>query len=333
MRTSRKHRRFQIGALAALIVGLGSLASATSSEAAGQGRSATARGSSRGSTSARGPSRGGAGVTRSRGGSGIRSPRGRGGHSNRGHHSRGRHHGFGHGRGFGLSLGYYGGYGSYYYRPYYYRPYYHYYPSYYSYERSRNYEESGGLDFDIRPKRTEVWVDGQYVGLASKFDGFPGHLWLEKGRHELIFYRDGFETIRREVNVLPGVVLDIVADMEPGESTAAEELTVFDPEELKNRYEEAANGIEGSDGSKAAWLEPGRLEFVIEPADASVYLDGRFLGTGGELDGLRAGLMVKPGEHLLEVVRPGFEAQEISLSVEPGEETTVDVSLVQTIQG
>ena len=73
--------------------------------------------------------------------------------------------------------------------------------------------------------------------------------------------------------------------------------------------------------------EPGSLKLAIVPDDASVYLDGRFLGTGRELARLRAGLIVDPGEHRIEVVRPGRQSEEESFSVRAGEEVRLEIEL------
>lgn len=278
----------------------------------------------------------GAAVTRSGGGERRGGSHGHSGHSghsgDRGHRgNRGRSH-----YSYGFGLGYYGGWGAYYggYGGYYYSPFYYGYPAYYSY-RPRQYSDFGALDLNVHPKKTEVWVDGQYVGTASRFDGYPGHLWLGDGRHELIFYKQGFETVRREVNVLEGVVLDIDHDMTPGAAVPAEELTAFSQDDLRQRQEtrsyreqldESPSYDRRSDRVDVR-EEPGRLKLEIAPVDASIYLDGRFLGTGHELARLHSGLMVSPGEHTLEVVRPGFGSEEIAFFVEPGEEAALRVAL------
>ena len=53
----------------------------------------------------------------------------------------------------------------------------------------------GALDLNIKPKKTAVYVDGKYVGVASDFDGSPGYLWLKKGTHQLVFHKDGYRTL------------------------------------------------------------------------------------------------------------------------------------------
>ncbi len=300
---------------------------------------------SRGGSSKSVATRGGGGG--SRGAAVTRSGRsGRSGHrpSGRSHHGRHGHRS----HRYGLSLGYYGygwggylGYGGYFYHPYYYG-----YPVYYSYH-PRRFEDFGGLDLNIRPKKTEVWVDGQYVGTAGRFDGYPGHLWLSAGPHELIFYKQGHETVVREVNVLEGVLVDVMLEMRAGEAIPAEQLTAFTQEELRRlregqeyrareeepyemdrpRVRERSADRSRRDDRRDVRQEPGRLTLEIEPVDASIYLDGRFLGTGDEVSRLHSGLIVAPGEHTLEVVRPGFASEEIPFSIDPGEEASLEVVL------
>ena len=80
----------------------------------------------------------------------------------------------------------------------------------------------------------------------------------------------------------------------------------------RRRTRGEAAGEAGADRLDARG-EPGSVRLEIEPDDASVYLDGRFLGTGRELARLRSGLIVDPGEHMLEVVRPGRRSERADL--------------------
>ncbi len=65
----------------------------------------------------------------------------------------------------------------------------------------------------------------------------------------------------------------------------------------------------------------------VQPEDASVYVDGRFVGTGSDLSMMRAGLPLAVGDHKLAIVRPGRQAQEKTFTVKAGEDVKLDVSL------
>jgi hypothetical protein len=173
----------------------------------------------------------------------------------------------------------------------------------------------GALDLNVKPKKTEVYVDGQYVGLVRQYDGFPGHLWLERGVYEISFYKPGFETETRTVKILTNLVLDMQIEMLPGEATQPEIL--FLPGQ---RDEENDDGVVQHSWRGGGANLHGRLHLEVEPGNADVYLDGNVLGTGDELAALHAGLILSPGTHTLEIVRRGFETVEREIFVEPGEE-------------
>lgn len=304
---------------------------ATARAGGGSGGTAAQGGASGGRTTA---SRGGGGAARARAGAGgggrtsaHRSPRRSGGHRVHIHH-RGHHYHFPHSLGFG----YYGY--PYYLSSHHYRPYGYYGPVWHDYRFS---EDFGGLDLNVKPKKAEVYVDGQRIGKVGAFDGYPSMLWLEKGVHDVVIYRPGHQTWHDQVNVLPGVVIDVDLRLEKGEATPPEEIVPPPTRRVPAagseapRYEERSPERESRDGDGRRSIdlrnEPARLYLAVQPADASVYLDGRFLGTGDELASLRHGLMVNPGAHRVSVVRPSFESQEMDVDVAPGEDVDLVVRL------
>jgi len=198
----------------------------------------------------------------------------------------------------------------------------------------------GALDTDVSPERAEVWVDGHKVGVADDFDGFPDYLWLEKGTYDVVFYLPGYKTIARQYSIYPGLVIDVEDRMEKGEATHPLDLgpkTHERRDERLRREQERAEELEqwrdpawrepAAEAPLDARAEPARLILSVQPEDASVYLDGRFLGTGGELARLRAGLVVDAGEHMLQVVRPGREEQARRFEVESGRELRLEIQL------
>ncbi|MFP3939292.1 MAG: PEGA domain-containing protein [Thermoanaerobaculia bacterium] len=210
-------------------------------------------------------------------------------------------------------------------------------------------QSMGALDTDVRPEEAEVWLNGQRIGIADNFDGWPRYLWLEEGTYDVVFYHEGFETLARQYTIYPGVVIDVEDRMRRGEAVHPLELvdrsTVNRDERLQRREERGE--IPAGEAGEPEWrdrverervdrdagaaydarAEPGRLYLEVVPRDAAIYLDGRFLGTGEDLTGVHAGLIVDPGEHELEVVRPGYASRTVTFTSEPGEEVEVAVEL------
>ena len=211
----------------------------------------------------------------------------------------------------------------------------------------------GALDLDVTPERAQVYVNGELAGEADNFDGFPDFLWLENGTYDIVLYHVGFQTIARQVTIYGGQVIDVNDRMTPGQETMPEELisksTVNRDERMRRDREteaevEAQERAYGEDSGsygedEREWRnrdnreeidargEPGRALLTVHPGDASIYLDGRFLGTGTEISRLRSGLIVDPGEHEIEVVRPGHQSTNRSFSVQPGQEVELSVEL------
>jgi hypothetical protein len=232
-------------------------------------------------------------------------------------------------------------------------------------------ESLGALDTDVWPAKAEVYVDGQYVGVVDNFDGFPRYLWLEQGTYDVVFYKEGFETLARQYTVYPGLVIDVDDRLVPGESVRPEDLASKstarrdariardreqraeaargeagwrdrvraergergEMERSPDAYEPAAPAPSGRPPAERppaaldARGEPARLLLEVSPGDAAVYLDGRFLGTGDELNAEPDGVLVDPGSHKLSVVRPGHIAESRDFDVDAGEQLRIAVRL------
>jgi hypothetical protein len=70
-----------------------------------------------------------------------------------------------------------------------------------------------------------------------------------------------------------------------------------------------------------------RLRLNVEPSDAAVYVDNRFVGTAEEVNSLERGVSVSPGKHTVTVSRPGFRDKTSDVTVEQGRTETLEISL------
>jgi hypothetical protein len=232
----------------------------------------------------------------------------------------------------------------------------YYYDSPERYRYSSTRDQAGALDLDLSPERAEVYVDGRYVGHADDFDGFPTYLWLPKGTYDVVFYRQGYETIARQYSIYPGLVIDVEDRMVPGESKKPEELiskSTVNRDERLRRDRERAEAV-GEYGERESWREregavdsegrwrdrvrdPGQdrpsgrsdeareaavLRLEIEPQDAAVYLDGRLLrgDAGGSIE-------LAAGNHTIEVVRPGFQPEKREFQARAGDQLDLVIEL------
>jgi hypothetical protein len=267
------------------------------------------------------------------------------------------------------------GYGPYWYDPYWYG----YGPSYRGYGRY-GYAPSGSwavVDTDISPESARVYLDGQYIGTADDFDGYPDYLYLRRGSYRLEFRLEGYQSREISVDARPGVKIDLDEKLPkiPGASRYGSyenpeprggvrrfwakrrdvSVEVTDDDEIyggdryrerpRERYDENAED-RGPDrdeveadrdregrrpreewrGRGAAEQGDTRLVLNVRPADATIYLDDRFVGTASELAS-DAGVAVAPGRHVLFVSRPGYRDRRLEVTVTRGEIEKVEITL------
>lgn len=329
--------------------------SGSSSRSSGSGSSGSSGGYATASNSDRG-SRGEGGRSGGRGGGrGDHGGRGGGWHSDgrgdrgggyRGDRGRGRGWGHGHGHwGGGYRSGRYYGWGGYYggwggWWPWWY-------PTYGGttviMEPGYRYGGGGGtgaLDLDVSPENAQIFVDGEFVGRADDYDGFPTFLWLASGTYDVGIFHEGYETIVRQYTIRPGAMIDVEDHMRPGNAIPPDELMTPKSTQVRDariqrnveqsaevdRAEAAAQDYDDEDRGGSD-QQVGRLLLALWPPDAAIYLDGHFLGTAEEIGRLSAGLVVEPGEHQLEVVRPGYGTIRRTVDVSAGDKTEVKFEL------
>ena len=252
---------------------------------------------------------------------------GHGGHYGHGAHRYGgshRSHGYRHhGRSYGGHRGYHGYRGGHGYRGH---------RGYHGYRGSRGHHGNyGGHGYYGYPGAYGYSYGGRYrhhVGYGYKY---PSRYRGYRPYGSYVYYRSP-GTYGFGYYGYPGI--SIVYDASPSYVVRGGRYDDYTPryERYQPRYQgyeltaPEAGVTETGEPSSAgepydARSRPARVMLTIEPADASVYLDGRFLGLASELSGE---LWVDPGAHRLEVVRPGFLSRELDLDLEPGEELEVD---------
>ena len=237
---------------------------------------------------------------------------------------------------------------------------------------------------DVDPEEARLYLDGQLIGTADDFDGWPDYLYLRRGRYRLEFRLNGYETKTVDVDARPGQTLriddklrkipgakkygsydepkieggiqrfwakrrDVAQPADPyGErgddrrrdygrddrrSDVSPEYDRGDPEpseEARPRDEDWRGGRSSGDATAQAprmGSTRSRLQFKVEPSDAAVYVDDRFVGTADEVNSLDRGLAIPPGKHTVTVSRPGFKDRSVDIEVKSGGSEKVEVSL------
>ena len=190
------------------------------------------------------------------------------------------------------------------------------------------YRERGSVRLQVKPEETEVYVDGYYAGVVDSYDGFFQRLSLPPGRHDIELRLEGYRSIQEQVYLAVGQTYRIEHLMEPlgpGETTPplpepraeAEVEPELEPDPFAEFGAEPTTSFTPVAGF-------GRLVVRVQPADASIFVDGEEWYSP---DGSRLELEVGAGRHRIEVRREGYESYVTDITVRSGESRAVNISL------
>src|SRR5262245_59539001 len=88
-------------------------------------------------------------------------------------------------------------------------------PRPYPYPYPFRYRDPGAaVRLEVKPRETEVYVDGYYAGIVDDFDGVFQRLRVPPGEHEITLYLDGYRTTTQKVYLEPDNTFRIKYDME-----------------------------------------------------------------------------------------------------------------------
>jgi hypothetical protein len=127
-----------------------------------------------------------------------------------------------------------------------------------------------------------VWIDGKYAGYVKELKG-DRRVLLPPGEHEISIRQAGYRDLTKKLIV---------------ETDQVQTIEVVMEEDTKMTYP----------GSNAAEL---RLD--ISPKRAAVFVDGGYMGHGGDFSGRFHSMLVSPGKHRLKITLDGYRTYETEI--------------------
>ncbi|MCP4663480.1 MAG: PEGA domain-containing protein [bacterium] len=169
---------------------------------------------------------------------------------------------------------------------------------------------SARLDLEIEPDDADVYLDGTYQGEVDKFDGHPDYLWVKPGRHRLEFRKRKYQSLR--------ILFEAKAD----------ERKRF-PQKLYKHREGEPKLVELNmlPAPSRPRSQVAFLKFLVEPADAALWIDGTLWGAAEQYDGNPEKAKVSSGTHKIELTRPGYRTHAAEIRLGPEQERTIRVTL------
>ena len=182
--------------------------------------------------------------------------------------------------------------------------------------------------FLVEPETAQIILNGKFIGEAYEFSTDKSALRISSRNNEITVKKEGYIEEVIDLREYDSRVIKIrLKLLEDGEYTkeVKEEKPVS--RRFKPKYKprpSAEKKPEKKVEIKKDKSDPYiKVILEIEPAESSIYIDGKFWGISPQ--GKKIGnLRLKPGKYTLEVVKPGYKSYKKELDI-TGEE---DLKLV-----
>ena len=186
------------------------------------------------------------------------------------------------------------------------------------------YDDTGSARLQVKPKETEVYVDGYFVGRVDDFDGTLQRLHIQAGEHELQLYLDGHRTVSEKVLFRRGATLKISHTMEPLAPGETSERPTPAPAAAPARGPARTPGPVPSvrRGEPNAF---GALSIRVQPGDAEILVDGERWDTSEGSN--RIEIELADGPHQIEIRKDGYRSYSATIRIRAGHTETLNVSL------
>ena len=141
-----------------------------------------------------------------------------------------------------------------------------------------------------------VWIDGKYFGYVKELKG-DRKVLLPTGPHEVSIRQAGYKDLTKTVVIDADQIRTVAVVLE---------------ENSQMTYP----------GSNAAEL---RLD--IQPKRAAVFVDGTYMGHGGDFSGRFHSMLVNPGKHHLKVTLEGYRSYETEIDAQANNKSQTKIVL------
>ena len=197
------------------------------------------------------------------------------------------------------------------------------------------------LKLEVKPRETQVFVDGYYAGVVDDFDGIFQHLDLEPGEHDLQLYLPGYRLQQQRIYLQPNRTFRLRYTMvplgrgeaEPQRPTPAAGApstapapppgpVVRGPQRPLPPRQPRPGPPPREAGARQS--DYGTLALRVQPSDAEVLIDGEKWETSGDE---RLLVQLAAGVHHVEARKDGYRIYVTDVTVSPGQTATVNVAL------
>jgi hypothetical protein len=182
-----------------------------------------------------------------------------------------------------------------------------------------DFEDYGGFRvvLQVYPEDADVLLNGKFIGAAYEFATARNALTLSTRNHELTLRRDGYVEEMIDLSDYTSHYINLKITLNPERKSDARTPEPRNRDGYQPKTEKPRELPPETPAEQPAGPPPTALTRIIlsgAPADATIYVDGRYWGLfpeSGRIDNLR----LKPGRYVIEVFSPGYKPLKKELQV------------------
>jgi hypothetical protein len=211
------------------------------------------------------------------------------------------------------------------------------------------YPVAGEIRAEVKPNNAKVYVNGDYAGVVDDYDGWWQRLKVAPGKWRIVFRAPGYTPYVVDMRIVPGAEYHIKYQMTPGNDVLPDEQMKpernprdeqyyrhrdqnrdYGQDRQQDRDQDRDPGYQRDQnygrGENDRASNTQTLYLQVEPADATIYIDGNYYGTAAQGPSELKVLLPK-GSHKIEIVRPGYKAYSNDVELGPGSDDHLNVTL------
>jgi PEGA domain len=144
-------------------------------------------------------------------------------------------------------------------------------------------------------KSAGVWVDGNYVGYVDELKGRKT-LHLGLGSHEILVREVGYKDWSQRVTLAAGGLQNLVVKLD-------------------------------ADPSVKYSVENAELKIHALPANAAVFVDGKYAGSVHDFGGIGHSMLLPPGKHEIKLSMPGYQDYTTEMDMAANQKYRIEAKL------
>ena len=162
-------------------------------------------------------------------------------------------------------------------------------------------EEKGQVTFQISPFGADLFINGKLTSYANPIE-------LPYGNHDITVSLGGYTTYQGKLHVKEANQTVNVA-LPEASSRKDPDVTVISDSDIPDNIEVIDHGDE-RESEEDVTIDKDHYIYVQNPVEASVYLNGEYMGTSP------VGFEKIIGTHVITFIRDGFEVKSYTIEVE-----------------